>query len=141
MMKRSGLIRLAVCTALLPPVTERTTHSNSSFNAMSNTLRNARIVCDDQDRWKSRLNCSHGHAFIPSHYVPPSEGQTLKELSGTRLQDTRWQGKYLISQCSLNVGASAGLLHQKSYPAVRYPDAIPLANLTGSVSCSWKSLL
>ena len=33
------------------------------------------------------------------------------------------------------------LLHQKSYPAVRYPKAIPLANLTELVSFSWKSLL
>jgi hypothetical protein len=33
------------------------------------------------------------------------------------------------------------LPHQKSYSAVHYPKAIPLANPTGLASFSWKSLL
>jgi hypothetical protein len=40
-----------------------------------------------------------------------------------------------------SASADGALLHQKSYPAVRYPKAIPLANLTGLASFSWKSLL
>src|SRR6266536_2308831 len=46
-----------------------------------------RIVCDNQDRWMSHLDRSHGHVFIPTHCLPPLEQQTHKELSDSRLQD------------------------------------------------------
>jgi hypothetical protein len=35
--------------------------------------------------------------------------------------------------------ASPALLHQKSYPAVRSPEAVSLENLTELASFTWKS--